>query len=270
MLAQQEQQQAREEGAGQDQIEDVMSIDSLPKLAEKYQGVRGASGRGGGMVKFTRADLEELKLNGFATMQSLIFPSMRRLLQVTNSYIFTQNQICSTGKQIDLLQVKGVSEQKAELLLRIGRAFGGTQQRVQSAKDKNAAGAIVEFSEGGAMKTYIGSSTGTGFGFRSAREVLAVRQNLLRISTGSPKLDMLLRGGIEVGGITEMFGEFRSGKSQMCHQLCVTAQFPPESGGAGGKVLFIDTESTFRPERIEDKRCFRSFKDPPEIFLKFF
>jgi meiotic recombination protein DMC1 len=62
---------------------------------------------------------------------------------------------------------------------------------------------------------------------------------------------MLLNGGIESQGITEAFGEFRTGKTQLSHTLCVTAQLPKNQGGGQGKVLYIDTENTFRPERIK-------------------
>ena len=50
--------------------------------------------------------------------------------------------------------------------------------------------------------------------------------------------------------ITEAFGEFRCGKTQVCHTLCVTSQLPVEEGGANGKVIYIDTEGTFRPSKI--------------------
>jgi DNA repair protein RAD51 len=59
-----------------------------------------------------------------------------------------------------------------------------------------------------------------------------------------------LKGGIETGSITEIFGEFRTGKSQLCHMLAVTGQLPISMGGGQGKCLFIDSESTFRPNRI--------------------
>jgi DNA repair protein RAD51 len=74
--------------------------------------------------------------------------------------------------------------------------------------------------------------------------------NLTYLSTGSKELDKLLGGGIETGSITEMFGEFRTGKTQICHTLCVTCQLPKEQGGGGGKALYIDTEGTFRPEKL--------------------
>ena len=76
------------------------------------------------------------------------------------------------------------------------------------------------------------------------------RKKIRKISTGSPSFDMLLQGGIESQSITEAFGEFRTGKTQLALTLCVTAQLPRSQGGGQGKVLYIDTENTFRPERI--------------------
>jgi hypothetical protein len=57
-------------------------------------------------------------------------------------------------------------------------------------------------------------------------------------------------GGIETGAITELFGEFRTGKSQLCHTLAATCQLPVSMGGGEGKCLYIDTEGTFRPARL--------------------
>ena len=81
-------------------------------------------------------------------------------------------------------------------------------------------------------------------------ELVKMRQNVLRLTTGSSMLDKLLGGGIESQSITEFYGEYGSGKSQICHQLCVNVQLPPEEGGLGGAALYIDTENTFRTERI--------------------
>ncbi|KAL4424897.1 hypothetical protein ABPG77_002120 [Micractinium sp. CCAP 211/92] len=84
------------------------------------------------------------------------------------------------------------------------------------------------------------------FGFMTAKEVEADRQTtIVRISTGSQALDELLGGGIETKAITEIFGEWRTGKTQLCHTLCVTTQIGGENGGAG-KVAYIDTEGCFR------------------------
>ncbi|KAJ3573673.1 hypothetical protein NP233_g2293 [Leucocoprinus birnbaumii] len=87
-------------------------------------------------------------------------------------------------------------------------------------------------------------------GFQSATEVHARRSELVHITTGSKQLDALLGGGIETGAITELFGEFRTGKSQLCHTLAVTCQLPVSMGGGEGKCLYIDTEGTFRPVRL--------------------
>ncbi|KAI8354507.1 putative Rad51-like protein A [Mortierella sp. GBAus27b] len=87
-------------------------------------------------------------------------------------------------------------------------------------------------------------------GFTTATEFHARRSNILHLTTGSTELDKLLGGGIETGGITELFGEFRTGKSQICHTLAVTCQLPMAIQGGEGKCLYIDTEGTFRPERL--------------------
>ena len=55
---------------------------------------------------------------------------------------------------------------------------------------------------------------------------------------------------METGSLTELYGEFRTGKTQLCHTLCVICQLPVEQGGGEGKALYIDTEGTFRPERL--------------------
>lgn len=81
--------------------------------------------------------------------------------------------------------------------------------------------------------------------------IMEKRKKIKRITTGSRQFDTLLQGGVESQGITEAFGEFRTGKTQLAHTLCVTAQLPKSSGGGEGKVLYIDTENTFRPERIK-------------------
>jgi DNA repair protein RadA len=89
-----------------------------------------------------------------------------------------------------------------------------------------------------------------GIGFKSGEEIWEVRKNIARITTGNKELDDLLGGGVETGSLVEFFGEFRTGKTQIAHQLCVNVQLDKEQGGLGGNALYIDTEGTFRPERI--------------------
>jgi DNA repair protein RadA len=86
--------------------------------------------------------------------------------------------------------------------------------------------------------------------FIRADELLKMRQNVLRLTTGSNTMNELVGGGIETQTITEFYGQYGSGKSQMCHQLCVNVQLPPEKGGLNSGALYIDTENTFRTERI--------------------
>lgn len=86
-------------------------------------------------------------------------------------------------------------------------------------------------------------------GFTSASQLHAQRLEIIQITSGSRELDKILEGkflgfccrqiaiacliiylgflnigGIETGSITELYGEFRSGKTQLCHTLCVTCQ----------------------------------------------
>ncbi|KAJ0928847.1 DNA repair protein RAD51 [Helianthus annuus] len=86
-------------------------------------------------------------------------------------------------------------------------------------------------------------------GFTSAGQLHAQRQEIIQISSGSRELDKIL-DGIETGSITELYGEFRSGKTQLCHTLCVTCQLPLDQGGGEGKAMYIDAEGTFRPQRL--------------------
>ncbi|XP_074652038.1 DNA repair protein RAD51 homolog A [Tubulanus polymorphus] len=112
-----------------------------------------------------------------------------------------------------LLSIKGISEAKADKLL-------------------NEAAKLVPM------------------GFTTATEFHQKRREIIQLTTGSKELDKLLQGGIETGSITEIFGEFRTGKTQLCHTLAVTCQLPIDMGGGEGKCLYIDSEGTFRPERL--------------------
>lgn len=86
--------------------------------------------------------------------------------------------------------------------------------------------------------------------FLRADELLKMRKNVARLTTGSEAIDELLGGGLETQTITEFYGAFSTGKSQMCHQLCVNVQLPINKGGLEASALYLDTENTFRPERI--------------------
>jgi DNA repair protein RadA len=89
-------------------------------------------------------------------------------------------------------------------------------------------------------------------GFESGTTLLERRKKLGRVTTNSKALDELLGGGVETQAITEFSGEFGTGKTQLAHQIAVDVQLPAAQGGLNGEVVYVDTESTFRPERIVD------------------
>jgi DNA repair protein RadA len=105
-----------------------------------------------------------------------------------------------------------------------------------------------------------------GVSFIRADELYKMRKNVLRLSTGSKAIDKMVDGGLETQTITEFYGEYGSGKSQMCHQLCVNVQLPPERGGLNGGALYVDTENTFRLERIVQMSKFLGLD--PETVIK--
>jgi meiotic recombination protein DMC1 len=89
------------------------------------------------------------------------------------------------------------------------------------------------------------------------------RGSVFCITTGSTDFDAMLNGGIQTMSITEVFGEFRTGKTQLASTLCITVQLDAEQGGCNGRAAFIDTEGTFRPERLR-KIAERFGLDPEE------
>lgn len=88
-------------------------------------------------------------------------------------------------------------------------------------------------------------------GFKTGSEILERRKEVLKLKTLVPEVDELMGGGFETQAITEVYGEFGSGKSQVVHQMAVNCQLPLEVGGLNGCCLYVDTENTFRPERIQ-------------------
>mmetsp|Transcript_108986 Transcript_108986/g.313927 ORF Transcript_108986/g.313927 Transcript_108986/m.313927 type:complete len:350 (-) Transcript_108986:406-1455(-) len=126
---------------------------------------------------------------------------------------FNTSQSIVFAMRKDLLSIKGLSDQKVDKIIEAAR------------------------------KT-------TESGFVTCSQLVSRQKNRFKLSTGATKLDQMLGGGVESCSITELFGEFRCGKTQLAHSLSVMAQLPPTMGGSNGKVVYIDTEGTFRPERI--------------------
>ncbi|CAG0905144.1 unnamed protein product [Cyprideis torosa] len=146
---------------------------------------------------------------------------------------------------VDLLQQQGINAADIKKLKQAGIC---TLKGVQMTTRKKLAG-IKGMSEAKADKIKEAAMQSQSAGFVTALQYCDQRKQVFKISTGSSELDKLLGGGIESMSITEVFGEFRTGKTQIAHTLCVTAQIPT-ANYSGGKVILIDTENTFRPNRL--------------------
>ncbi len=110
--------------------------------------------------------------------------------------------------------------------------------------------AAADISEAKAKKIIEKAKEAADLGFESADLLMEKRKEVGRLTTGSQNFDKLLNGGLETQSITECFGAFGSGKSQIAMQLAVNVQLPVEQGGLDGNALIIDSEHTFRPERV--------------------
>ena len=145
----------------------------------------------------------------------------------------------------DVEDLPGVGPATAEKL----RAAGYDVQRIAAASPFELA-EVLEVSTDAANKMIEAAKKGVDMSFESADSILERRKSIGRITTGSKNLDQLLGGGIETMSITEFYGKFGSSKTQICFQLSVNVQLPVDRGGLEGETLYIDTESTFRPERV--------------------
>ncbi len=109
---------------------------------------------------------------------------------------------------------------------------------------------IAGLGEGTAAKAIKAARDALEMGFESA-DILAEKRKLVgKLTMGSKEVDKLIGGGIETQSITEIYGKFASGKTQWCFQTAVTVQLPKEKGGLEGNCLYIDSENSFRPERV--------------------
>lgn len=155
------------------------------------------------------------------------------------------------GKEYKVLKeledLPGVGEATAEKL----RNAGYIDIASIAASTPHELSEAVEISVDLATKIINAAKESVEVDYTTGWELYEKRLTIERITTGSKKLDELLGGGVETQALTEFFGRFSSGKSQVGFQLSVNAQLPKDKGGMEGKVAFIDTESTFRPDRIK-------------------
>ncbi len=146
----------------------------------------------------------------------------------------------------DLRDVRGIGPATAEKL----RNAGITSVEMLAVTPVRTLVEIVGLSEEKALELVKAARALIQIRFMKASEFLEKRKQVGFLTTGCKALDDLLMGGVETQAITELVGEYGVGKTQLCHQLCVTVQLPREKGGLNGAALYIDTEGTFRPERI--------------------
>ncbi len=150
------------------------------------------------------------------------------------------------NSKVDLTRIKGVGPVTAEKLAEAGFA---TVEKIAVAPARLIA-EILGIAEERAAEITRAAREIIGLKFMTAEEYFEAREQVAYVTTGCRALDDLLGGGVETGAVTELVGEFGTGKTQLCHQLCVTVQLPREEGGLEAGAVYIDTEGTFRPERI--------------------
>ncbi len=150
------------------------------------------------------------------------------------------------GKINSVLDLPGVGPQSAEKLMQAGYK---TLESIAVASPMELV-EVAGLGESTASKAIIAARESLEMGFESADKIADRRKTIGRIRTGSKELDALIGGGIETQSITEVYGQYASGKTQWAFQLSVMTQLPKEKGGLDGNVLYIDSENSFRPERI--------------------
>ncbi len=148
---------------------------------------------------------------------------------------------------IELEELSGVGEKTAEKLREAG------YDDIMSIATMSAGdlGEVADLGEKKAQGIITSARKHLDIGFETGQDKYETRKDMKRISTGSEEFDEILGGGVETQAITELYGEYGSAKTQIAHQLSVNVQLPEEDGGLGRGVVFIDTEDTFIPERIE-------------------
>lgn len=149
-------------------------------------------------------------------------------------------------KEITIEDLPGVGDKIAEKL----REVGYSDPMAIAVTSPSELAAIADIGDAQAAKIINGARQKLEIGYETADKILERRVAVAKILTGCNSIDNLLGGGIETQAITEVYGQFGSGKTQIGFQLAVNVQLPKDKGGLDGNALWIDTENTFRPERI--------------------
>ncbi|MFX1259717.1 MAG: DNA repair and recombination protein RadA [Promethearchaeota archaeon] len=163
----------------------------------------------------------------------------------------------------ELSQIKGINARQVKLL----QENGISTAEALAMTSINLISEIDGLGEKTSKKLIWNARNALGMtNFVSASEI---NENVEYITTGSSELNRILGGGISTGKITEVYGPFKSGKTNLAHTIAVTTQMPKKRGGLEGSVAFIDTENTFSKEKI--KRIAKRFElNPKEVLSKLY
>jgi len=150
------------------------------------------------------------------------------------------------GKITSITELPGIGTQSAEKLIKAGYK---TLESIAVASPAELIEAA-ELGELTAAKAINAARESLEMGYETADKIAERRELIGRISTGSKEIDNLIGGGVETQSLTEIYGQYASGKTQWAFQLAVMTQLPKDKGGLNGNVLYIDSENSFRPERV--------------------
>ncbi len=173
---------------------------------------------------------------------------------------FEEESIMAKGKIQSVEDLPGIGPQALEKLAGAGYKTLETIAVASPAELIEAAG----LGELTAAKAINAARDALEMGYETAAALAEKRKLVGRLTTGSKEVDKLIGGGIESQSITEIYGRYASGKTQWCFQTAVMVQLPKEKGGLGGACLYIDSENSFRPERVESIAKAQGL-DPEEI-----
>lgn len=164
--------------------------------------------------------------------------------EVVVEEVVESDEVKSDIKNIE--DLPGVGEKTAEKL----REAGFNDIMSLAVSPASLISDAAELGNAVAAKIISAARSALKMGFMSGKTLLDKRSEVGKIKFQSNELNNLLGGGVETQAITECFGQFGSGKTQIALQLAINVQLPLKDGGLNGYAVIIDTENTFRPERV--------------------
>jgi DNA repair protein RadA len=171
-------------------------------------------------------------------------PTKKEELVTTDDSYINSDEIKSTIKSIE--ELPGVGEKTAEKL----RESGFNDLMSIAVTPASLISEATDLGAATATKIITAARNALKMGFIGGDTLLERRSEIGKIKFQSEELNKLFGGGIETQALTECFGQFGSGKTQIALQLAINVQLPKDKGGLDGYAVIIDTENTFRPERI--------------------